>query len=154
MFNSDEEGRIDATYLEEPMVIFKLLKAFVNTLPLMCDPVECSENNVCDTATDIEQLEYKSAEQNASTNSFDTVKKIIRVNTMVCPEKQQKNENISISIDTQQIVRRYSKQSSSSPPMHRRYKKESESRRPSIKFSTSTALYTPAKPSYENYSKH
>ena len=83
------------------------------------------------------------------------VKVVLPVNPLTCPLK--KPEVPKDYAEIRSLVRLYKKTSPSptrqSDPGAARFdwrKYAAESRRPSIKFSTSTALYTPAKPSYEN----
>ena len=94
VFITEEEGRIEATYLEEPMVIFKLLKVTVNFHLLMCDPVECSENNFSDDIAEINQLIYVNAFEHISENSYDKVTSMNCVHTKTCPAITEKKEKM------------------------------------------------------------
>ena len=154
LLSTEEEVRTEATQLVEPMVIFKLMIVTVNTPLIVCHPVQCSEDNMLNETIDIDQLEYMSAKEKHSANTYDTVTEVICVDTKTCPENTQKKERESIEMEVRSLVRLYRKPSPS-PPRQTMYKKENYLPCPKgrIKFSTSTALYTPAKPCYENYRK-
>ena len=116
VFITEEEGRIEATYLEEPMVIFKLLKVTVNFHLLMCDPVECSENNFSDDIAEINQLIYVNAFEHISENSYDKVTSMNCVHTKTCPAITEKKERMSINLEIRPLVRLFRKTSASPPP--------------------------------------
>ena len=172
-----------AEQLMEPQVIFKKHRAGVRKAVVVNHPEEGSERSEIEEVKNTCDVLYLHAIITKCEISYHMITKVSCVQSHTCPAKIEKKvvaEKEIPHMEIRPLVRLFRKSSPSPPPEHKHqppsnkpkekpkvfpetelpanmsnYRKHSytENRKPSIKFSTSTALYTPPKPSLENYSK-
>ena len=113
-----------------------------------CEPEDKFEDNILGEITDTGQIEYKHADEKLFRCSHSRVTEIC-VSVKNCPEKSEKKDIKFPIPEFRPLTRRYI-QPSEPPPQksYRKYAAPERVERHSIKFSTCTALYTPAKPGY------
>jgi len=144
---------LEATELLEPEVIFKLYRVKITHIVILAFPII---HNLPNGRTEDFNQEhfYEKVIQGEQEKYLERVK-ILTVNLNMC-QKEKKIQNKDYA-EIRPLVRLY-KRSTPSPTRQNKpeplfdWRKfvQTESRKPSIKFSTSTVLYTPPKPSYDN----
>ena len=169
-----------AEELMEPMVIFKKYRAGMNIVLVVSYPMDCCEDNVAETVEDNSEVCEENARIDTYHSSYNTVNKTSQIQTHTCPVKTEKKvvkEKEELYTEIRPLVRLFRKTSPDPPQQHfsepeplkqkekleldspaemskyRRKYSQTEPPKSSIKFSTSTALYSPPKPSLKNYSK-
>ena len=107
-----------------------------------------SLDNILGKITETEQIEYNYVDENLFTGTYSRVTEIC-IYVKNCPEKSEKKYMKFPIPEIRPLTRLYI-QPSEPPPKksYRKYAAPGRVERPSIKFSTCTALYTPAKPGY------
>ena len=112
--------------------------------------------NIIIRCQEISKLHLESVVEGKEKNYLQKPKLLPKLNCIFCPKSQK--ESTKVYAEIRPLVRLYRK-SSPSPtrqskpevePFNWRKYVQNESKRPNIKFSTSTALYSPPKPSYDN----
>lgn len=144
----------EANELLEPEVIFKLSRIVINVNIIISFPVvHLLPDERCQ---EISKLHLESVVEGKEKNYLQKPKLLPKLNCIFCPKSQK--ESTKVYAEIRPLVRLYRK-SSPSPtrqskpevePFNWRKYVQNESKRPNIKFSTSTALYSPPKPSYDN----
>ena len=115
---------------------------------ISCEPVENFEDNILEEITETEQIEYKLADEKPFLATRSRGIEIF-VSVKNCPANSEKKDLKFLIPEIRPLTRLYI-QPSEPPPQksYRKYVAPEKVERPSIKFSTCTALYTPAKPGY------
>ena len=101
-------------------------------------------------------MHFESAMERKHENYLQKPNLLPKLNCIFCPKP--KHESAKVYAEIRPLVRLYRKNSPSpsrqskpeTEPFNWRKYVQIESKKPSIKFSTSTALYSPAKPTYDN----
>ena len=108
-----------------------------------------------DRTSDIFEEVYFSATERYEDNYLERLTSAPRIETRTC--EREKKQIVKEYAEIRPLVRLFRRSSPdrretkpSEPSFNWRQYVSTETRRPSIKFSTSTALYTPPKPSYDN----
>lgn len=148
-----DQSLAEANQLMEPEVIFKLSRIFATIIIII------SNENVHDIpserTSDIFEEVYFSATERYEDNYLERLTSAPRIETRTC--EREKKQIVKEYAEIRPLVRLFRRSSPdrretkpSEPSFNWRQYVSTETRRPSIKFSTSTALYTPPKPSYDN----
>jgi len=178
--NCEDYSPTLAEELMEPLVIFKKYRAGVTIVLVVSDPMECCEDNMVETVKDSSDICEENARMDTYHITYDTVDNVSQLQTHNCPAKTEKKivkEREELYSEIRPLVRLFRKTSPDPPQQHfsepepskhkekpeldspadiskyRRKYSHTETPKSSIKFSTSTALYTPPKPSLQNYAK-
>ena len=146
-FGTEDLAETQVAQFEEHKDTFKLQST--GTIPcISCEPEDHFEDNILGEITESEQIEYEHADEKLVTSNYSRVTEIC-IYVKNCQAKSELKD-MKFPIPEIRPMKRLYIQPSEPPHQkgYRKYVAPERMERPSIKFSTCTALYTPAKPGY------
>jgi hypothetical protein len=146
-FGTEDLAETQGAQFVEHKDTFKLQSA--GKIPVIsCEPEDDLEDNILGEITETEQIEYKHADEKLFTSNYPRVTEIC-IFVKNCPAKSEKKDMKFPTLEIRPLTRLYIQPLvPPTPASYRKYALPEKAERLSIKFSTCTALYTPAKPGY------